>query len=81
MSHLFTLGGQKSGTSASASGSISLRTDWFDLVVQGSISLRTDWFDLVVQGTLKSLLQCHNSKASILQHSAAFMVQLLSLSN
>ena len=41
----------------------------------GLISFRTDWFDLVVQGTLKSLLQ-HNSKSSILQHSAFFMVQL-----
>ena len=36
-----------------------------------------DWFDLLaVQGTLKSLLQHHNSKASILQHSAFFKVQL-----
>ena len=36
-----------------------------------------DWFDLLaVQGTLKSLLQHHGSKASILQHSAFFMVQL-----
>ena len=36
-----------------------------------------DWFDLLaVQGTLKSLLQHHSSKASILQHSAFFMVQL-----
>ena len=35
------------------------------------ISLRLDWFDLLaVQGTLKSLLQHHNSKASVLQHSA-----------
>ena len=41
------------------------------------ISFRIDWFDLVaVQGTLKSLLQHHSSKASILQHSAFFMVQL-----
>ena len=41
------------------------------------ISLRIDWFDLlVVQGTLKSLLQHHSIKASILQCSAAFMVQL-----
>ena len=39
----------------------------------GSISFRTDWFDLlVVQGTLKSLLQYHTSKASVLQHSAFF---------
>ena len=36
-----------------------------------------DWFDLLaVQGTLKSLLQHHSSKASILQYSAFFMVQL-----
>ena len=43
----------------------------------GLISFRTDWFDLfAVQGTLKSLLQHHSSKASILQHSAFFMIQL-----
>ena len=43
----------------------------------GLISFRIDWFDLLaVQGTLKSLLQHHNSKASILWHSAFFMVQL-----
>ena len=42
----------------------------------GLISFRIDWFDLEVQGTLKSLLQYHNSKASVLQHSAFFMVQL-----
>ena len=43
----------------------------------GLISLRMDWLDLLaVQGTLKSLLQYHTSKASILQHSAFFMVQL-----
>ena len=41
------------------------------------ISCRIDWFDLLaVQGTLKSLLQHHSSKASILQRSALFMVQL-----
>ena len=41
------------------------------------ISFRMDWFDLLaVQGTLKSLLQHHSSKASILRHSAFFMVQL-----
>ena len=41
------------------------------------ISFRIDWFDLLaVQGTLKSLLQHHSSKASILWHSAFFMVQL-----
>ena len=43
----------------------------------GLISFRIDWFDLlVVQGILKSLLQHRSSKASILQHSALFMVQL-----
>ena len=43
----------------------------------GLISFRIDWFDLfAVQGTLKSLLQHHSSKASILQHSAFLMVQL-----
>ena len=42
----------------------------------GLISFRIDWFDLlVVQGTLKSLLQHHSSKASILQCLAFFMVQ------
>ena len=41
------------------------------------ISFRMDWLDLLtVQGTLKSLLQHQNSKASILQHSAFFIVQL-----
>ena len=41
------------------------------------ISFRMDWLDLlVVQGTLKSLLQHHSSKASILWHSAFFTVQL-----
>ena len=44
----------------------------------GLISFRIDWMDLLaVQGTLKSLLQYHSSKASILQHSAFFMIQLL----
>ena len=43
----------------------------------GLISFRMDWLDfLAVQGTLKSLLQQHSSKASILQHSAVFIVQL-----
>ena len=42
----------------------------------GLISFRMDWLDLLaVQGTPKSLLQCHSLKASILQHSAFFMVQ------
>ena len=42
----------------------------------GLISFRMDWLDLAVQGTLKSLLQYHSSKASILGHSAFFIVQL-----
>ena len=42
----------------------------------GLISFRIDWFDLAIQETLKSLLQHHSSKASILQHSIFFMVQL-----
>ena len=45
--------------------------------ILGLISFRMDWLDLLaVQGTLKSLLQHHSSKASILQHSAFFTVQL-----
>ena len=43
----------------------------------GLVSFKMDWLDLLaVQGTLKSLLQHHNSKASILRHSAFFIVQL-----
>ena len=43
----------------------------------GLISFRMDWLDLLaVQGTLKSLIQHHNAKASILRHSAFFIVQL-----
>ena len=43
----------------------------------GLISFRMDWLDLLaVQGTLKNLLQQHSSKASILQYSVFFMVQL-----
>ena len=46
-------------------------------VYPGLISFRMDWLDLLaVQGTLKSLLQHHSSKASILQHSTFFKVQL-----
>ena len=52
--------------------SISLSNEY-----SGLISFRMDWLDLLaVQGTLKSLLQHHSSKASILQCSAFFMVQL-----
>ena len=43
----------------------------------GLISFKIDWFDLAFQGTVKSLLQHHNSKASVLQHSA-FLIVLLS---
>ena len=42
----------------------------------GLISFRIDWLDLAVQGTLKSLLQHHSSKASVLRRSAFFIVQL-----
>ena len=46
----------------------------------GLISFRMDWLDLfAVQGTLKTLLQHHSSKASVLWHSAFFMVQLTSI--
>jgi len=46
-------------------------------ILEGLISFRIDWLDLLaVQGTLKSLLQHHSSKASILQCSAFFIVQL-----
>ena len=46
--------------------------------IPGLISFRMDWLDLLaVQGTLKSLLQHHSSKASILRHSAFFTVQPL----
>ena len=45
--------------------------------IPGLISFRMDWLDLLaVRGTCKSLLQYHSSKASILQHSAFFTVQL-----
>ena len=45
--------------------------------IPGLISFTMDWLDLLaIQGTLKSLLQHHSSKASILQHSAFFTVQL-----
>ena len=57
----------------SFSFSISLSNEY-----SGLISFRIDWFDpLAVQGTLKSLLQHHSSKASILRQSAFFMIQLL----
>ena len=56
----------------SFSFSISLSNEY-----SGLISFRMDWLDLLaVQGTLKSILQCHSSKASILRHLAFFIVQL-----
>ena len=69
MSLLFASGGQSTGASASASVLPMNTQDW--------VPFRMDWLDLLaVQGTLKSLLQHHSSKASILQHSAFFIVQL-----
>ena len=68
-SQFFTPGGQIIG---SFSFSISPFNEY-----SGLISFRIDWLDLLeVQGTLKSLLQHHRSKASILQRSAFFTVQL-----
>ena len=67
MSQLFASGGQSVGTSASASV--------LPMNIQGWFSFRINWFDLLaVQGTLKRILQHHNSKASILWHSAFFMI-------
>ena len=69
MSQFFASGGQNVGASASASV--------LPVEYSGLISFRMDWLDLlVVQGTLKSLLQYHSSKASILLHSAFYTVQL-----
>ena len=65
MSQFFASGGQSIGVSASTSSN----------EYSGLIFLRMDWLDLLtVQGTLKSLLQHHSSKASILRCSAFFMV-------
>ena len=69
MSQFFASGGQSIGVSASASV--------LPMNHSGLISFRMDWLDLlVVQGTLKSFLQQHSSKASILRCSAFFIVQL-----
>ena len=68
MSQFFALGGQSIVVLASASVSNEH---------PGLISFRMDWLDLfAVQGTLKSLIQQHSSKASILWHSAFFIVKL-----
>ena len=57
-----------------------LQPQSFWWIYSGLISFRIDWLDLfAVQGTLKSLLQYHSSKASILWHSAFFMVQPTSI--
>ena len=69
VSQFFTSGGQSIGASASASVLPMNIQDWFPLGW-------TDWIFLQVQGTLKSLLQYHSSKASILWHSAFFLFQL-----
>ena len=67
MSQFFASGGQSIGLSTSASV--------LPMNIQGSFPL--GWLDLLaVQGTLKSLLQHHSSKASVLRHSAFFVVQL-----
>ena len=69
MSQFFVSDGQSIGASASAS--------FLPMNIQGLISFRMDWLDLcAVQGTLKSLLQYHSSKASVLWHSAFFIVRL-----
>ena len=68
MSQFFTSGGQSIGVSASASV--------LSMSIQDS-SFRMDWLDrLAIQGTLRSLLQHHSSKASVLWCSAFFIVQL-----
>ena len=65
------------GVSASTSVLPMNTQDWSPLGWTGWISFRMDWLDLLaVQGTLKSLLQHHSSKASILLCSAFFIVQL-----
>ena len=77
MSQLFAWGGQTIGVSALASVLPVNTQNWSHLEWTGWISFRVDCLDLLaVQGTLKSLLQHHSSKASILRHSAFFTVQL-----
>ena len=69
MSQLFASGGQKYWSFIFSINPFSEHS--------GLISFRMDWLDLfAVQGTLKSLLQHHSSKASVLRHSAFFIVQL-----
>ena len=69
MSKLFASGGQSIGVSASASV--------LPMNIQDRFPLGIDWLNvLAVQGTLKSLLQHHSAKASILQCLAFFIVRL-----
>ena len=69
MNQFFASGGQSIGVSASASV--------LPMSIEDRFPLGWDWLDiLAVQGTLKSLLQHHSSKASILRRSAFFIVQL-----
>ena len=68
MSQFFAAGGQSIGVSVL----VAVLPEYSEL-----ISFRSDWLDLLaVQGTLKRLLQHHSSKASVLQHSDFFIVQL-----
>ena len=79
MSQFYASGGQSIGVSASMNSS-SNSTSQFNSPSDeylGLISFRMDWLDLrAVQGILKSLLQYHSSKASILRYSAFFIVHL-----
>ena len=72
VSWLFTSGGQSIGVSASGSVLPMNIQDWFPLGLTGLISWQS-------KGTFKSLLQHHNLRASFLQHSTFFMVQLSSI--
>ena len=84
MTQFFISCDQSIGASASASvfpinqfSSVAQSCPTLSNEYSGLISFRMDGFDLLaVQGTLKSLLQHHSSKASILRHSAFFIVQL-----
>ena len=80
VSQLFASGGQSIG--ASSRLTLTLLSFSHSSDYSWLISLKMDWFDLLAfQGTLKRLLQHHNSKAPILQHSAFFMVHLSHLCN
>ena len=71
MSQLFISGGQNTGVSALTSVLPKNTKDWFPLGWTGWITLQLD-----LQGTLKSLLQHHSSKASILRCSPFFIIQI-----